>query len=614
MAPHAFAASPEKKLSDYRPGQSDKELRYRILAYKPKTYLEFGKATGAVRRIFSDAVTGIDYPETPPIIQDDDDHPKTYFEGMFYDEKSVLHYTSTVALPFMLGDANSVLTLERKPQKEGENAPYELIPILYGAADVLDCKPGGYFLLYTDQKSQVKIGTQEVWEGNVMYYFNRFTCWTIYQYGEMGLNLYKAKERMSQRHEDGQVMCRILGGVGVSYGRTNFYNSFFAPAVPAWDTALCQESDYRVCIGRAAFPQRVLAYTTCGECGGQKPQMDTCGSCQGTGKIGGNVSNPFTDIEIRRDKRDPDALKPAELVYVVPEDTTYLEFLKSDIQSENDKAMAALHLTAMEGVNELNSGRAKEIDRSDLNEFLKTIAAQAYDLIEFIYKGGMILRYGDFSGVNPLDLVPDIERPIDYSVATVDTLIEESKRAKEAGLSVSYIKQVDKLIAIRQYGQDSEASLRICAAIAHDPYYGKSADELMGADAVAPGTVDALHYFISINIDRIISMAIARNGDFLYLPEQVQDDEIQRIANVLRGDTIDVDDPEAASKAKIRGSVGGVQALIAMNAAVARGEMSPEAAEAVLMQIYGIEADAARAMIDLPPKSPFVPPAIEPVV
>lgn len=532
MAPHAFGTDPGEKLRDYRPNQPTEILEYRKRSYEPKTHQEFEKAEGAARRIFSDAVTGVDYPDNlPPLLAAYE--PKKYFEGMFYDGKSVLHYMSQVALPVMLGDPNAAIVLLRV-SADSETEPYRVKPVLYLCERVYDYRAEQYYLILTEEKSEVMVGQTPVMRGNVFLYINKTQTWRIIQVGQEKDGKYEAA--LIEQRTDEVITARLLGGVAISFSDHNFYKSFFAPAVPSWNVALRQYSDLQACIARAAFPQRVLSYMTCPQCNGEgKIHNETCGTCHGTGRIGGNVASPFTDIEIEHNRRDENRPKPADLVHVVPEDTTYLDFLQKSIKAEYESAMASLHLQAMEGVNELNSGRAKEIDRSDQNEFFKSIAAQAYDIVDFIYEAGMVQRYGEVSNISASELVPQVHRPLSFDFASVDTLIEESKRAKEAGLSMAYLKQVDRQIAIRQYGAESETALKIIATIDHDPYYKQNPEELMAANAVSQSTaVDPDQYFVSLNIDRIVTLAIERNKRFLFEDLDAQAQQVYTIAARIR--------------------------------------------------------------------------------
>jgi len=57
---------------------------------------------------------------------------------------------------------------------------------------------------------------------------------------------------------------------------------------------------------------------------------------------------------------------------------------------------------------------------------------------------------------------------------------------------------------------------------------------------------------------------------------------------------------EAEAKAKLKGTVGGIQGLIEINKAVFEGIMSETAAELLIMEIYGFDSDTAKRLIELP--------------
>jgi hypothetical protein len=64
------------------------------------------------------------------------------------------------------------------------------------------------------------------------------------------------------------------------------------------------------------------------------------------------------------------------------------------------------------------------------------------------------------------------------------------------------------------------------------------------------------------------------------------------------GDLIDTPvDVEAEAKAKLKGSVGGVQGILEIQAAVAKGESDYDAAIAVLGEIFGFDEEKAKAIL-----------------
>ena len=601
MSPHAFGTVPTEKLMQYRP-MEPKEIRdYREKIYEPKTYQAFQRAQSIASRVLSESMVSVEYPPVKTSLITDSDSPKTYFETRFFGDKSATQYTQQVVLPKMLGDANGALILERETPDGDKSFPI-IRPLLYRSEAILDFIQRQWFLILTDEKSDVMVANSRERTGNVMRFYNRFGVYRIYQTGEKSKDIYAAE--ILYNHNMDECPVRVLGGIAVSEESKTYWKSFFAAAVPSWNVAMRQESDLQASIVKHVFPQRVLMYKSCSSCAGVGTRIDstgkseTCGTCSGTGKIGGHATGPFTTIEI--DQKFGQDIKPSDLVHVIPEDVTFLEYLEKSVDKEIAEAFKALNLQAAEGVNELNSGVAKTIDRGDMNEFLKAIASQSYDLLQFILSAGIKLRYGVISGNDKL--IPSVVGSMDFDFASVDTLIAESKAGKEAGLPQSYIGYTDKQIAIRQYGSDSAQAQRVCASIDLNPYYGKSADEAMAVDAISPGTIDPLQYFISVNIDRLISLAIEKDANFLFMELPQQRKAIEAIAIGMRGDNTMADDPEAAAKAKIRGSVGGVQALIEMNAAVARGEMSTDSAIALIVAIYGIDETIASKLIEEMPR------------
>jgi hypothetical protein len=70
-------------------------------------------------------------------------------------------------------------------------------------------------------------------------------------------------------------------------------------------------------------------------------------------------------------------------------------------------------------------------------------------------------------------------------------------------------------------------------------------------------------------------------------------------AEVEDVNTIDI---EAEAKAKLKGTVGGVEGIIAVNQAIFEGTMSPEAGKVLLVEIYGFTPKVADQLVKLPKK------------
>jgi hypothetical protein len=614
MAPHAFATDPGDLLTQYRPLEDESIHDYRIDIYQPTSYREFKRAQNVVSRIFSEGFFSIQYPRERDALITDQNAPEIYFERNFAKGfKSVVKYAQSVLLGCMLGDPNGVVTVERVlTENEGEFP--EILPTVWLSSAVVDFKWGEWVLIETDEMSMVTLGEGDpVPQGIIYRFFNLDEVWEIRQVGRKSDKTFVAE--MIDRHNLGELPAMFLGGEIVAKNDIRYFKSFFDAALGDWNKLIREDSDQDGNIVQHSHPQKVLADMPCAVCSGVGYTIDddqkdvTCKVCKGKGKIVG--TSPYRHLSI--DASATDEMKPADAIHVVELKTDILEFNEKRLEKHSGKALDALNMQAVLGVNDMNSGKAKQIDRSDLNLRLGVISDRMWDLIEFIYSFGIRLRYRE--NINASELMPEIMRPVGFDSATMDQLLAESKAARDAGMPSQMIRAIDKKIAEKQHGKGSIAANRIIAGIDLDPYYGQSAEALLAKNAISPGSVSPEWAYISTNMPTLLRMAEDTDSEFFNKSRTDQFANLLSIADAMRGDSgPDPDDPESAAKAKIRGSVGGVEALVKMNAAVAAGQMSRDAAIQVIVQIYGIDESLADDLVD-EPNAPIVelPPTIPPI-
>jgi hypothetical protein len=86
---------------------------------------------------------------------------------------------------------------------------------------------------------------------------------------------------------------------------------------------------------------------------------------------------------------------------------------------------------------------------------------------------------------------------------------------------------------------------------------------------------------------RLEKKTITTDLDLSYIDDGVSGDEIETHVDV-----------EADAKAKLKGTVGGVQGIISINQAVADGSMTEKSAESLLVEIYGFDQKTAGVLIE----------------
>jgi len=529
LAPHVFGEGANLLIEEYRPREDKTVHEYRATIAEAITMTESEKAINVIQRIFTPGFFAIKHPDPPGSI----DTPQDYFEGNFGIFKSPVKYGSDVLIRCLVGDANSVLVLFAK-RTEGEFP--EIIPVIYNSVQVLD-KSSHQFTILLEEKSPVKIGQRIEFEGNILLIITENETIRAEQIGEQKDNNYNIF--VLDQHDLGWVPARTLGGDLWSKKGITYFRSYFSGAVPYWNKVVRLSSDLDAMLVTAAYPQVIRLEISCHVCHGEGFIIDDqddrvdCRNCRGTGVE--FASSPYGAVVI--DPRVTD-LKPSDALEWKHAPTDGMELTRKEIDRGLERAMSALNMEIVFRVGDNQSGRAKALDRQDLHGFLSSISATLFDLVEFIYEGGIRYRYGSVLS-DPLDVMPEIQRPHTFDHISFEMLLEEAQAAKNAGLHPSYIKKLNMQIAIKKFGKNSDTANRIITETELDPYLGYSEDKILALNAI--GKIVPEQLFLHSNITWLVDKAIENDKDFLDKPlkEQLKALMILVSENMPSNSTID---------------------------------------------------------------------------
>jgi hypothetical protein len=158
--------------------------------------------------------------------------------------------------------------------------------------------------------------------------------------------------------------------------------------------------------------------------------------------------------------------------------------------------------------------------------------------------------------------------------------------------------------------------------VSYDPiYHINSKDKQV---LLASGIIKKDDIIKSLYSYKILMKMVTDKGN-TYLENQLStifadlDKELQPIINSYVGGNVielaggqavdlnsEVQQKEAEAKANLKGSVGGVQGIIAIQQSVARGTTDRSSAIALLMEIYGFDLPTSEKMVGTPTLEPII--------
>ncbi len=443
MSWHVYGKKPESLLKRVRPREDPAITEYRITSYEPITQSICKKAISITHKVFNSKLYSIRFKE-----DDKSQLLKKYTLEEYPRFNSIVNYLANYSLKKLIADPNGVFLVQ--PLDYAVKSTDRVKPIVTCYAshqihivdedfillfDSYDESKKAWFYTYVDKVSIKKLILTKpnanlvvTLEAEYVHNFNEIPVW--YLGGE-----YSDKD----------------------YG---LYESFFSPAVPFWNEAINDHSDVTGAYRMHMWPQK---WEVADECEyveeGQYPCQGgyifnptkgakyKCPSCQGQGRK--SVKSPYETYWVNRDKftaADGTANVDVPFGYVsVPVEATAMLETKADKNLE--KGLAALAMDVVNKIGENQSGISKEIDRTELSDFLQKFSDQYFEVhLPNIYYYFVKFMFGvDQSPETVHNLEPEISKPTQFDVYSTTELTKMFGEAKTAKLNPMYLttKQIE---------------------------------------------------------------------------------------------------------------------------------------------------------------------------
>lgn len=337
--------------------------------------------------------------------------------------------------------------------------------------------------------------------------------------------------------------------------------------------------------------------STCQGSGYVNNSEHECGTCKGTGYDNHNRS--VADIKVLPipEEGEPSIVPPVG--YVQPDLNTWTKF-EETMQDYREKMYSAVwgeisvvnrersNITAREVEIRENS---KESKLNDISENAENVERRLTDIFGYYYfpgsYQGSIINYGR-----------------DYYTKSSDELIREYEEGLEKGLPTSNLNDILERYFHTIYGRSPQ---RLNAAIIEmkaKPFYHWQPEKIQSAG------VNELDYSKNLYFDEFKIWYEQNKEKFgVTTLEQVQAELDKWIVIKMPVDeTQEIDSEESSgftqeqmqSQANLRGSVGGVQGILGIQASVQQGTTDYNAAISTLKEIYGFSEEKAKQILGKP--------------
>lgn len=598
-------------LKKYQPSEPDWAIAYKEENWRAITKTYAVKVESMIAKIFraSDFVikfedSSVNSAATGETLQD-------YTEKNFPKTKNLLYYVQAIWLRQYLTEPNGVTLIAPINPKKDKNEYWKPFFTQYEAKKVLSFDED-YLIIKEGKDKWVIVDKTDIIE--VEKVKNGYTQTVIYS------------------HDLGYIPAKYNGGSPKLEDGEFLYESVIAGVCPWWDQALVEEADKNVQVKQHVHPEKeVYGDDKCKSCSGsgktahsigleKRIEHKTCHNCGGSG-IATPSASPF-GIWHRRPPRGAEAPGPDWSVRYVEKDLKPVEFLDGDIDKRILRGLEAVCMAqlAEETADKTESGIKKSYDWEQTNLFLYNIAV---DICQFFlpwcYKVIADYRYGavgqGWTEEKVLKSLPQINTPQRYDIVGVNDIKTQIAELKKENVSPDIINELEKQLINKEFAGDSDTINYLSSVIELDPLRNYSVEDksLMTASGFAK-TDDAA---VSSNIQTLVQ-TLGMDKNFYNLPLDQKKKKVYDLARkegIIKKEAVLIpmsgeagigmdtpNDVEAEAKAKLKGTVGGVQGVLAIQTSVAQGITDYDAAVTLLYEIYGFDDKTARAILGNPKK------------
>lgn len=436
ILPHSRSdVYPEHLLSVRAPNQTDAQANYIKENYKATTLSVFEDFKSTISRAFADQNWSIRYnAEVDPRFGEETF--QQYVNNEIEKFGSLEMFVKNMLPTLKLVDANGIIAIfpeDIYTDEEGTitNDLIKPMPEYYNCKNIVGQDFGEYYLVITDDYSNVKVGSKMEKSGMILELYGKEAIYRIEQVGKKSDFTFSEPVLVFQ-HNLGYVPAIKLMGSPQLIGDELAFQSPFITAVPLLDQVILDESYLQMSKATSAFPFMVALGEICeftdkegNRCndgqifdpinGGYR----TCGSCSGSGVKSRFSPTGMLLIKPKTSISEGDTGLSGEYLKFVSPPMETLSFLRTEIEQQMAKSRRILHLPSSDEsgtIGEASTATGSLNKLRSLYAFIKPISDQLFTIYEFCLVTIGRMRYGDlFGGVNlvyPTSF--DISTPSDY--------------------------------------------------------------------------------------------------------------------------------------------------------------------------------------------------------
>ena len=514
-----------------RPTESIVIHQYRRMNYFPITRTPCHKVTNSLSKIVKCNDWKISYAdcEIPAFLPEKDTLEK-YCEQNYPKDGSIENYAYKSLIRWVLTDPNALMVVM---PMDWEVKPGELLrpySFIIESKDVYEYKEGKLAVFLSSSESTYYDESGKECSGKIVI---AVTPEAFYENRQISSKEY---EIIEHKHGANELPAWLLGGESKTPDVYQpFYESFIQCMIPNLDIAARDNSDLDAEKTMHVFSTMwYMRMQSCTQCQGMgtilsKGKQVACKSCDGTGGI---TPSPNKAMELNADNAAfSNKNIPIPPAGYIEKNTDMVELLVKEIDRNIYASLSAVNMEFLAEQPLNTSGKAKEVDRDELNNFCYKIGYHVVEeLLKNIYWFINEMRYGIIipNQVDREKMLPKIPVPTNFDFLTRGDAEDNLIKVTDSTISGELKDLAEMEFLHIKYADQPEIRNRLICIHKHNPLGSYNALEIQALlDGNLVNKVDAV---LSIYINCFVAQLLCENTDFLSLDFQNQKEILYKLA------------------------------------------------------------------------------------
>ena len=531
MLIHFDGIPPGDLLKTRRPSESETIHKYRMAIYECPTQGDCTKVQNSLMKIRKSQDWMIKYDDQQPASIAEGETLSDYMEKDFPKFGSFTNWFFQLGFKTYLTDANAVvlwmpMNMDSEDEQKPDNEFYEPYPMQFKSSQIIDYIEDKWYLLLSNDKAIYTVGNRTYTDGDIYYYVDDINIITLTQID----NKPSFSVTVFVHGLDDLPIVPFGGEISDETKNNCLSKSRLSPMLPFFREAVREYSDLQAEVVQhmhsTLWAERGQ---DCVKCNGngfvvskEKPGVPLAyKSCAGHGFY---PLNPYENYVKRKPQpgETPSNGVPAGFI---TKDTKITELQDRRILEHRKSGLGAINMEWLVNPPQLNqSGTAKEVDRTELNNFVHAIAEDVIKFFDECYDIVCDYRYKDLipSDEQREMLLPTIPVPEKYDILSENYLAQEIDMLQRYNVSPAIINASLIEYSNKKFNAEEEIKEVVRLSIELDPF----ASELE-ANILLKLQNDGItkeNYIIHCNIKEFVTRALNEVDNFCGLEFKEQND------------------------------------------------------------------------------------------